>query len=107
MHWIKNILFMKLPQDCNSIEDVRREIDNIDNEIIGLIGKRFSFIREIMKYKNNAEDVYARERYNTVIARRRELAMTYQLNPDVIENIYRILMDYFIKEQFVLLKKKI
>ena len=97
---------MKLPQDCSSIEDVRREIDKIDNEIIGLIGKRFTFIREIIKYKNNADDVYAKERYNTVIARRRELATMHQLNPDVIESIYRILMDYFIKEQFVLLKKK-
>ena len=98
---------MKLPQECSSIEDVRREIDSIDNEIIGLIGKRFTFIREIIKYKNNAEDVVAKERYNTVIARRRELAAMYQLNPDVIENIYRIMMDYFIKEQFELLKKKI
>jgi isochorismate pyruvate lyase len=97
---------MKLPQDCNNIEDVRREIDTIDNEIIGLIGKRLSFIREIIKYKNNAEDIYARDRYNTVIARRRELAKANELNPDVIESIYRILMDYFIKEQFVLLKKK-
>jgi len=100
-------MVMKLPQECSSIEDVRREIDSIDNEIIGLIGKRFTFIREIIKYKNNAEDVVAKERYNTVIARRRELAAMYQLNPDVIENIYRIMMDYFIKEQFELLKKKI
>jgi len=99
-------MVMKLPQECSNIEDVRREIDSIDNEIIGLIGKRFTFIREIIKYKNNAEDVVAKERYNTVIARRRELAAMYQLNPDVIENIYRIMMDYFIKEQFVLLKKK-
>ena len=98
---------MKLPQECSNIEDVRREIDSIDNEIIGLIGKRFTFIREIIKYKNNAEDVVAKERYNTVIARRRELAAMYLLNPDVIENIYRIMMDYFIKEQFELLKKKI
>ena len=97
---------MKLPQDCNNIEDVRREIDTIDNEIIGLIGKRLSFIKEIIKYKNNAEDVYAKDRYNTVIARRRELAKINKLNPDVIEGIYRILMDYFIKEQFVLLNKK-
>ncbi len=97
---------MKLPQDCVSIEDVRREIDNIDSEIIALIGKRLTFIREIIKYKNNDEDVYAKERYHNVIARRRELALKYQLDPDVIEELYRTMMDYFIKEQFVLLKKK-
>jgi len=100
-------MVMKLPQECSSIEDVRGEIDNIDNEIIGLIGKRLSFVREIIKYKNNTEDVVAKERYTAVIARRRELAATYELDPDVIENIYRMMMDYFINEQFELLKKKI
>jgi isochorismate pyruvate lyase len=98
---------MKIPQDCSSIEEVRREIDNIDNEIIGLIGKRLSFVREIIKYKSNAEEIYAKERYHHVIEKRRELAKVYQLNPDVIENIYRVMMDYFIKEQFNLLKTKI
>jgi isochorismate pyruvate lyase len=98
---------MKIPQDCSSIEEVRREIDNIDNEIIDLIGKRLSFVREIIKYKSNAEEIYAKERYHHVIEKRRELAKVYQLNPDVIENIYRVMMDYFIKEQFNLLKTKI
>ena len=98
---------MKIPQDCSSIEEVRREIDNIDNEIIDLIGKRLSFVREIIKYKSNAEEIYAKERYHHVIEKRRELAKVYQLNPDVIENIYRVMMDYFIKEQCNLLKTKI
>ncbi|MBN1416657.1 MAG: chorismate mutase [Bacteroidales bacterium] len=97
---------MKLPNDCTCIEDVREEIDAIDNEIIGLIGKRLSFIREIMKYKNNVEEVYATDRYNAVILKRRELAMMHHLDPDIIENLYRILMDYFIQEQLELLKKK-
>ena len=97
---------MKLPHDCTNIEDVRREIDTIDNEIIGLIGKRFAYIQEIIKYKSNVDEVYAKDRYNAVINQRREIALKYNLNPDVIESLYRILMDYFIKEQLELLKKK-
>jgi isochorismate pyruvate lyase len=97
---------MKLPQDCQSIEEVRREIDEIDQAIIGLIGKRFSFVREIVKYKKNADDVYAKSRYDDVINTRRGIAVSNNLNPDVIENIYRVMMDYFIKEQLNLLKNK-
>jgi isochorismate pyruvate lyase len=97
---------MKLPHECHSIEEVRQEIDEIDHAIIGLIGKRFSFIQEIVKYKNSIDEVYAKNRYNIVISERREIAASHYLNPDVIESIYRIMMDYFIKEQLELFKKK-
>ena len=95
---------MKLPHECQSIEEVRQEIDEIDQAIISLIGKRFSFIQEIIKYKSNADDVYAKERYYAVLSERREIAVNHHLNPDVIESMYRIMMDYFIKEQLELLK---
>jgi isochorismate pyruvate lyase len=97
---------MKNPQECQCIEEIRKEIDEIDNEIIELIGKRFSFIQEIIKYKSSIDEVYAKNRYNTVISKRREIATSHNLDPDVIERIYRIMMDYFIKEQLELLKKK-
>jgi isochorismate pyruvate lyase len=97
---------MKIPHECHNIKEVRKEIDEIDKAIISLIGKRFSFIQEIVKYKSSIDEVYAKDRYNTVISKRREIAANHNLDPDVIERIYRIMMDYFIKEQLELLKKK-
>ncbi len=97
---------MKLPHECKNIEEVRSAIDIIDHEIIELIARRYGYVKEIIKYKNTAEDVFAKERYNAVINKRRELAEKHNLDPDVIETVYKILMDYFIKEQLVLLKSK-
>jgi len=71
-----------------------------------MIGKRFSFIQEMIKYKNNIEEVYARNRYLAVISERRKFASRCHLNPDIIESIIRILMDYSIREQLELLKDK-
>ena len=97
---------MKIPEECHSIEEVRHEIDEIDVAIIDLLGKRFSFIQEIIKYKSSIDEVYAKNRYNAVISKRREIATINNLDPDVIENIYHIIMDYFITEQLELLKRK-
>ena len=94
---------MKVPHECKNIEEVRREIDGIDAEIIDLLGKRRDFIQAIVKYKNNTDDVYATGRYNAVIDERRKMAILHRLDPDVIEKIYRLLMDYFIEEQLTLL----
>ena len=52
-----------------------------------------------MNFKNNIKNVYEKERYNAVIQQRRKIAEQYNLNPDVIESIYRILMNYFIEEE--------
>jgi isochorismate pyruvate lyase len=97
---------MRIQQECNNIEEVRQKIDEIDISIIGLIGERFSYIKEIVKYKSSIDDVYAKTRYDDVISKRREIANSNNLDPDVIEKMYRIMMDYFIKEQLELLKKK-
>ena len=97
---------MKLPNECRSIEEVRKEIDEIDHTIISLIGKRLSYIQEIIKYKNNVDEVYSKKRHLEVINERREFAANLHLDPDVIESVYRILMDYFIKEQLELFRNK-
>jgi isochorismate pyruvate lyase len=97
---------MKEPNECQSINEVRLEIDEIDNAIIRLIAKRFSFIQEIVKYKNSIDEVYAKDRFGSVISKRREFAANHNLDPDVIEKMYRIMMNYFIEEQLELFKKR-
>jgi isochorismate pyruvate lyase len=97
---------MKVPHECKNIEEVRREIDSIDAEIIDLIGKRRDYIQAIVKYKNNPDEVYAKDRHNAVIDERRKMAILHRLDPDVIEKIYRLLMNYFIEEQFDLIRNK-
>ena len=97
---------MKLPHECQNIEEIRREIDDLDHQIIRLIAKRISYIKAIIRYKNSADDVKAKERHAAVITERRSFAENLELDPDVIENIYQVMMDYSIKIQLALLKNK-
>jgi isochorismate pyruvate lyase len=97
---------MKLPEECNTITEIRNEIDNIDKQIIALIGTRFNYVKQIIKFKSNEEDVLARQRYEEVLLKRREWAEKQNLNPEIIENIYKTLVGYFIDEQMKLLNEK-
>ena len=96
---------MKLPQECETISDIRNEIDNLDQQIIEILGKRFMYVKEIVRFKSNEEDVIARKRYEEVLLKRREWAKIQNLDPETIENIYKTLIQYFIDEQMKLLKK--
>ena len=96
----------KLPEECTNINEVRNEIDNIDFDLIKLLSNRFGYVREVVKYKENTNDgIEASDRRAAVIASRRKWAEEAGINPDVIENIYNTLIDYFITEEKKLIQK--
>jgi|SRR5690554_5528345 len=87
---------MKSPAECNSIEEIRAAIDEIDEQIVALLGQRFEYVKAITRFKKTEEDVRAPERYNAVLQQRRVWAEEAGLNPDWIEEMYRLLIGHFI-----------
>jgi len=90
----------RLPEECTNIDEVRHEIDNVDQEIIRLLAVRFGYVREVVKYKEKtANAIEATDRKNQVFQTRRQWAEAQGINPDVVEDIYRRLVQYFIDEE--------
>ena len=79
-------------KDCATIDEVRAAIDEIDQIIVTALGRRFEYVQSIVRFKKTAEDVHARERYNAVLAQRRVWALEHDLDPDVVEQLYRDLI---------------
>ena len=95
-----NNVNQKLPHECTSIDEVRSEIDNIDSEIIRLLGVRSGYVREVVKYKDNTPAaIEANDRRLTVISSRRQWAQNHGVSPDVVEQIYNTLIGYYIDEE--------
>jgi isochorismate pyruvate lyase len=97
---------MPTPKACKSIDEIRSELDRIDQQIIHLIGERFEYVKEIVHFKSNAEEVKAKNRYNEVFEIRRKWAEEQGIDPDVIEQIYKTLVHYFIDEQMKILNSR-
>ena len=87
---------VKAPADCASIEDVRHAIDLIDRHIIDALGHRFRYVKTITRFKETEEDVKAPERYRAVLSTRRRWAELNGLDPELVETIYRSLIEHFI-----------
>ena len=90
-------------REVATLPEARQAIDLIDTEIIRLLGNRAGYVRQVVKFKKTAEDVRAPARYAEVMRRRRELAEAAGLNPDVIEKMYKLLVNNFIKEEMEML----
>lgn len=90
---------MKPPEDCESIEEVRREIDALDHEIITLIGRRARYVEATAQFKTSESSVRAPERQKAMLEQRRQWAEEEGLDPGVVEKIYQTLVEYFIQRE--------
>lgn len=81
---------------CESLEEVRENIDRIDNEIIKLIAERGTYVVQASSFKKDEEGVKDSKRVEAVIAKVRNKAETYGANLDMVEAIYREMISRFI-----------
>lgn len=90
---------MKKPEECLTIQDIRSEIDRIDHEVITALSQRLAYVKAASKFKTSEVTVQAPERFEAMLQQRRAWANEVGLNPDVIEKLYRDLVNHFIAEE--------
>lgn len=83
----------------NTLDDVRTEIDNIDENLIKLLSKRQALVVQAghLKPKNNPQAVAAPERVKAVIEKRKAQAIENKLSPEVAEAVWSAMITAFIQ----------
>jgi isochorismate pyruvate lyase len=90
---------MTPPEKCTSLEEVRAEIDSLDEEIVRLIGRRAHYVKAAARFKTSEAHVAAPDRQKAMLAVRREWAGREGLDPALIEDLYRRLVAWFIDRE--------
>ena len=96
----------KSPTECSSKEEIREQIDLIDQEIIRLFGIRFQYVSNIVQFKTDTESVVAQDRKNEVIRVRGEWAKDQGLDQKTYEELYRFLIDHNIGKELEILRER-
>ncbi len=95
---------MKRPADCETMQDIRAEIDRLDVALVALLVERVGFIDRAAVVKTGAR-LPARidGRVEQVVANVRAEAVAQGLAPDLAETLWRQLIDWSIaREETVL-----
>ncbi len=85
------------PQDCESMEHVRAEIDQLDEQLIDLVAERFGYVDRAWQLKNNPEDATVPWRINEVIEKVRARAEDRGIPPQLAEALWRQMIGWFIE----------
>jgi isochorismate pyruvate lyase len=80
---------------CNSLADVRDNIDRIDHEIVTLMAERQKYVAEAGRFKANPAAVSAPARVEQVIAKVKGMAKDSGLSEEVAEKTFRAMIGGF------------
>ncbi|MDG4810751.1 chorismate mutase [Micromonospora sp. WMMD1120] len=81
---------------ASALTEIRARIDELDGELVALLARREALVRQAAPLKGDDRAVRAPERVAQVVARVRVLASEAGADPDVIERIYRSMIQVFI-----------
>lgn len=81
---------------CKNLEEVRENIDRIDDEIIQLIAERGTYVIQASNFKKDEEGVKDTARVEKVIQKVRAKAQEYGANQDMVEVLYREMISRFV-----------
>ena len=97
---------LKKPKDCENIGEIRDALDQIDMEIVELFALRHAYVKEIVKFKSSDAGIVASERRAQVIEERKAWAKEHGLDPEVIKEVFKTLIEKNIQLQFDIFNKE-
>lgn len=83
--------------ECDSLDEVRSNIDRLDTVIVRLLAERSTFVAQAARFKESEAEVVVPERIEAIIRKVRGYAELHSASPDLIEAIYRRMIDAFIE----------
>jgi isochorismate pyruvate lyase len=82
---------------CNTLEEVRTEIDTIDTKLVEIISERSHLIRQAAGFKNSVEEVKAKDRIEFILQHVRQKAIALEINPNMISELFTIMIDEMVE----------
>ena len=79
-------------QHCETMADVRRHIDALDDRIVALMAERSGYMTEAARIKQSADQVYDQARIDFIVDRVKAMARERGAPDAVIEAAYRAMI---------------
>jgi len=90
----------KLPEDCETMVEVREGVDALDAELVALLAKRFGYMRAAARIKASRDAVRDEARKASVISAAVAEAKARGIPADVIADIWERLVEGSIAYEF-------
>ena len=91
-----------MKKNFKNLNEVRKSIDKVDEQLVKLIAEREFYAREAVKFKTDTGQIIDRKRINTVLSRVKKLSKKYKISSLTVEKIWKLMI-----QNFIILEKKL
>jgi chorismate mutase len=82
------------------MEQTRRNIDNVDRQIVEMLAARMALVERLAEYKrDNNVTLFQPDRWKEILQSRADLGKKLNLYPELVEEIYKIIHMESIRKQ--------
>lgn len=94
------------PRDCNSMQALRAEIDELDEALVRLLAQRATYIDRAIQLKQiNGWPARIPERVEDVVSKVKETAVRLGFDPELVEGLWRPLIEWSIAREAKVIKE--
>ena len=83
--------------DCSSLDEIRKNIELIDMEIVSLLVRRGKYVQQAAKFKSDYSNIEDKKRIAEIIDKVTSYSRELNFDPTVIEKIYSFLIEVYIQ----------
>jgi chorismate mutase len=103
---LDHLIIRETTQTTESLSELRREIDKLDNQLLSLLSKRMRVSREIGQYKKEHDmPVLQAQRYDEILNLRGAQAAELDLDAEFVKTVLRAIHEESVHVQMRLINK--
>ena len=91
---------------CNSLEEVRAKVDELDDKLVELISERSHYIKQAATFKNSIDEIKADDRIEFIKQKVRHKAIQLEVSPSMISELFTIMIDEMVETEIAEFRNK-
>lgn len=100
------LVIRETTQTTENLSELRRQIDELDNSIAGIIGQTDAYIREIGQYKKEHDmTVLQPTRYDEILSKRINQAIDLDMDGEFMKSVLQAIHEESVRQQMNILNK--
>ena len=94
------------PKNIKKLKGLRKRLDKLDNLFINLIKKRTSIVKEVLKLKENKNQIVDKKRIKFILNQIRKKSIRNKIDPKITNRIWKNMIYSYINYERRNFKKK-
>ncbi|WP_456451544.1 chorismate mutase [Hydrogenimonas sp.] len=91
---------------CDTLEELRKEVDKVDEKIVELIAVRNAYIKQAAGFKQTVDEIKSDDRIDEVLGHVRHMALTLGVSPNMVADIYKKMIDEMVETEIAELRNR-